>query len=81
MIVSRQANENGYVECTLTAYQIRNIHFAIDMIRSFLRNEDDTAVIVIESDSSVQDSPHLHELDPPNTNTSSELHQTGIHTF
>ncbi|CAF3426312.1 unnamed protein product [Rotaria sp. Silwood1] len=83
MIVGRQANENGYVECTLSAYQSRNIKFAIDTIRSFLRNEDDSAVLVIESkhgDASLQDSPHLHELAPPNiehsSTTSSELCQS-----
>jgi len=85
MIVGRLANENGYVECTLTAYQIRNLHFAIDTIRSFLRNEDESAVLVVESnhtDTPGQDSPHLHELVPPsNTITSSELSQTGIKYF
>jgi hypothetical protein len=81
MIVGRTANENGYVECTLTAYQARNIHFGIDTIRNFLRNEDDSAVIVIEpnhEENVGQDSPHLHELGPPNT---SELQQTGVYTF
>jgi len=90
MIVGRQANENGYVECTLTAYQTRNINFAIDTIRSFLRNEDESAVLIIESnhpDILVQNSPHLHELAPPSNTeqssvTSSELSQTGInHSF
>jgi hypothetical protein len=76
MIVGRQANEKGYVECTLTAYQTRNLNFAIDTIRSFLRNEDETAVLVTES---TQDSPHLHELVPPSHTASLELPQTGIH--
>lgn len=70
MIVARQANENGYVECTLTSYQARNINFAIDTIRSFLRNEDESSVLVVEpqqGDIPLQDSPHLHELAPPNT--------------
>ncbi|CAF2581483.1 unnamed protein product [Rotaria sp. Silwood2] len=87
MIVGRQANENGYIECTLSAYQSRNINFAIDTIRSFLRNEDDSAVIVIESkhgDTSLQDSPHLHELAPPkieySSTTSSELCQSNQET-
>jgi hypothetical protein len=85
MMVGRQPNENGYVECTLTAYQTRNLNFAIDTIRSFLRNEDESAVLVIESnypDISVQNSSHLHELAPPsNSVTSTELSQTGIHHF
>ncbi|CAF0806853.1 unnamed protein product [Rotaria sordida] len=87
MIVGRQANENGYVECILSAYQTRNINFAIDTIRSFLRNEDDSAVLVPESkhgDTSFQDSPHLHELAPPNiehsSTTSSELCQSNKET-
>jgi hypothetical protein len=77
MIVGRQVNEKGYVECTLTAYQARNLNFAIDTIRSCLRNEDESAVLVMES---TQDSPHLHELVPPShTSTASlELPQTGI---
>jgi len=70
MIVGRQANENGYIECTLTAYQKRNINFAIDTIRSFLRNEDDNAVLVIESN---QDS---HELAPPPSASEQPLKNT-----
>ena len=68
MIISRQPNGKGYVECTLTAFQARNLNFAIDTIRSFLRKEDHNAVLIIESkpnDSTTQDSPHLHELVPP----------------
>lgn len=68
MIINRQANENGYVECILTSYQARNLSFAIDTIRSFLRNEDESAVIVPEihsTDNQTQESPHLHELAPP----------------
>jgi len=69
-------------------FQTRNLNFAIDTIRSFLRNEDESAVLVIESnhpDISVQNSPNLHELAPPsNTDqssvTSSELSQTGFMT-
>jgi hypothetical protein len=86
MIVGRQADENGYVECTLTAYQTRNLNFAIDTIRNFLRNEDESAVLVIESnhdDVPLQDSPHLHALVPPSnteqsSTTTSEFSQTGI---
>ena len=72
MIVSRQANEKGYVECTLTAYQTRNLNFAIDTIRSFLRNEDESAVLIMES---------TEELVPPAHTSSAtfELPQTGIH--
>jgi hypothetical protein len=77
MIVGRQANEKGYVECTLTAYQARNLNFAIDTIRSFLRNEDENAVLIMES---TQDSLHLHELIPSShTSSSFELSRTGIH--
>lgn len=75
MIVGRQANENGYVECSLVAFQSRNINFAIDTIRSFLRNEDHTAVLVPEfkhDDIPSKDSPHLHELAPPNPENSSK---------
>ena len=49
MIVARHANENGYVECKLSAYQSRNLNFALDTIRSFLRNEDDQAVQVFDA--------------------------------
>ncbi|CAF1346917.1 unnamed protein product [Adineta steineri] len=75
MIVGRQTNENGYVECILTAYQIRNLHFAIDTIRDFLRSEDDSAILVIEpnhDNNSLQKSPYLHELVPPNNPQSNE---------
>lgn len=74
IFISRQANENGYVECTLATYQTRNLRFAIDTIRSFLRNEDDSAVVVIEpnhGDNLSHNSPHLHELVPLNTDQSS----------
>jgi hypothetical protein len=84
MTVGRLANENGYIECTLAAYQIRNLNFAIDTIRSFLRNEDESAVLVIESnptDTSEQDSPHLHELIPSSNTEQLELSQTGIDYF
>lgn len=63
MIVARHANENGYVECTLSAYQARNLNFAIETIRSYLRNEDDQAVQVMESnyvDLPSQSSPYAH---------------------
>lgn len=87
MIIGRQAKENGYTECILTAYQTRNLHFAINTIHSFLKNEDDTAVIVIESnyaDSPGQDSPHVNELAPPShtekpSKILSELSQKGIY--
>lgn len=49
MIVARHPNENGYVECKISAYQTRNLNFAIDTIRNFLKNEDDQAVIVLDS--------------------------------
>ncbi|CAF3332901.1 unnamed protein product [Rotaria socialis] len=78
MIVGRQANENGYIECILSAYQTRNLHFAIDTVRSFLRNEDDSAVLVPDSnqgDNTVQDSPHLHELAPPHIDSSTTTSQ------
>jgi hypothetical protein len=86
MNVGRQANENGYIECILFANQTRNLHFAIDTIRSFLHNEDASAVIVIESnhaDPLSQESPHLNELAPPNMeHPSSELHrETGMYTL
>lgn len=66
MNVARHANEDGYVECTLSAYQTRNLNFAIDTIRSYLRSEDDQAVQVLEShyvdlplqSSPFQNSPH-----------------------
>lgn len=85
MIISRQANENGYVECTLASYQARNLSFAIDTIRSFLRNEDESAVIVPESsstDTQVQDSPHVQELAPPEQSSKGtlELPLTGFLT-
>ncbi|CAF4379911.1 unnamed protein product [Rotaria sp. Silwood2] len=57
---ARHPNENGYVECTLSAYQTRNLNFAIDTIRSYLRNEDDQAVQVFDShyvDTPSQSSP------------------------
>ena len=78
MIVARHANENGYVECTLSSYQARNLNFAIDTIRSYLRNEDDQAIQVLESnyiDLPSQSSPFAHsphhdqpQLTAPNTN-------------
>lgn len=71
MIVGRQANDKGYVECTLTAYQARNLNFAIDTIRSFLRKEDQNAVLI--TDSATQDSPHLQELVPPSDCEQSSL--------
>lgn len=49
MNVGRHPNENGYVECKLSAYQMRNLNFALDTIRSFLRNEDDQAVQVFDA--------------------------------
>ncbi|CAF0936876.1 unnamed protein product [Adineta ricciae] len=49
IVVARHPNENGYVDCTLTAYQTRNLTFAIDTIRSFLRNEDDQAIQILEA--------------------------------
>ena len=62
MIVGRQVNPNGYVECTLTAYQARNLNFAIDTIRACLRKEDQSAVLVMEAKS--DDSPQLQESTP-----------------
>ena len=50
MTISRDINENGYNECFLSAHQSRNLQFAIDTIRSFLHNEDASAVLVIEGD-------------------------------
>ncbi|CAF0953805.1 unnamed protein product [Rotaria sordida] len=46
---ARHPNENGYVECTLSAYQTRNLNFAIDTIRGYLRNEDDQAMQIFDS--------------------------------
>ncbi len=49
IIVARHPNENGYVECTLSATQTRNLNFAIDTIGNSLRNEDDQAIQVFDS--------------------------------
>jgi len=78
MIVARHANENGYVECTLSAYQTRHLNFAIETIRSYLRNEDENAIQVMESnyiDVPSQSSPYAHsphhdqpQLTAPNAN-------------
>ena len=70
--MARHSNENGYVECTLSAYQTRNLNFAIDNIRNSLRNEDDQAVQVFDSyyvDLPPQSSPFQHDqpqLSAPN---------------
>lgn len=74
IIVARHPNENGYTECTLSAYQTRNLNFAIDTIRGFLRNEDDQAVQVFDShfvDMPLQSSPFHNDqpqLSAPNQN-------------
>lgn len=47
--IEREADENGYVHCHLTANQSRNIQTAIETIRNFLHTEDSNAVIVGES--------------------------------
>jgi hypothetical protein len=48
IVVSRHQNESGYVECIISAYQTRNLNFAVDTIRSYLRNEDDQAVQALD---------------------------------
>ena len=74
MTVARHPNENGYVECKLSAYQVRNLNFAVDTIRAFLRNEDDQAVQVFDSyyvDLPSQSSPFQNDqpqLTTPNQN-------------
>ncbi|CAF0787904.1 unnamed protein product [Adineta ricciae] len=84
MIVGRQPDGNGYIECTLSAYQLRNIHFAINTIRNFLRNEDPNAVLVCDPNREndyPENSPHVHELVPPNTEqTPTESNQTNTET-
>ena len=84
LIVGRQPDENGYIECTLSAYQLRNIHFAINTIRNFLRNEDPNVVLVYDPNHEndyPQNSPHVHELVPPNTEqTPTESNQTNTET-
>jgi len=49
MYIARHANENGYTECKISAYQIENLNFAIDTIRNYLRNEDQQAIQVFDS--------------------------------
>ncbi|UJR23375.1 hypothetical protein I4U23_026384 [Adineta vaga] len=88
IIVGRQADPNGYIECTLSAYQIRNINFAINIIRNCLRNEDPSAVLVFDpnhENDNAQNSPHVHELVPPNTaqtptESSQPIKKTGFST-
>jgi hypothetical protein len=83
IIVARHPNENGYVECTLSAYQTRNLNFAIDTIRNSLRNEDDQAVQVFDSyyvDIPSQSSPFQNDqpqLSAPNQNFEN-FHQHGF---
>ena len=48
-VVGRQANENGYIECKISANQQRQLNFAIDTIRSYLRNQDEEVIQVLES--------------------------------
>lgn len=67
MNVARHPNENGYVECKLAAYQMRNLNFALDTIRAFLRNEDDQAVQVFDAyyvDLPSQQSPFQNDQPP-----------------
>ncbi|CAF1252676.1 unnamed protein product [Adineta steineri] len=78
IIVARHPNDNGYTDCTISAYQTRNLNFAIDTIRSYLRNEDDQAVQVLEAhyvDLPTQSSPYQNspqndqpQLSVPNQN-------------
>lgn len=84
--VSRQSNENGYVECKISAYQIRHLGFAVDTIRSYLRNEGDQALKVFESHfveipsqpSPYQNSPHHDQPQLSSDNHSNEqnFHRT-----
>lgn len=48
--ISRKTNEDGYNECSISAYQSRNIQSALEIIRSFLRKEDSTVLLLIEKD-------------------------------
>ncbi|CAF3317372.1 unnamed protein product [Rotaria socialis] len=82
IVVARHPSENGYVECTLSAYQTRNLNFAIDTIRSYLRNEDDQAVQVLDShfvDTALQSSPYQNS--PYNDQTQQNLEHGNQHVF
>ncbi|CAF3338437.1 unnamed protein product [Rotaria sp. Silwood1] len=83
---ARHPNENGYVECTLSAYQTRNLNFALDIIRGYLRNEDDQAMQVFDAQyvdtpqtSPFQNSPQNDQLQLPVPNQNLEyFHQQGF---
>ena len=86
-IVGRQPNENGYIECKISANQQRQLTFAIDMMRSYLRDQDEEAIQVFESkliDVSTKvgtNSNSSHPIDSTSTDTSQTNRQESSTVF